>query len=136
MIDYVAREVENGRLLLLAEDGEEGLRRTRLQQGITDPAGDAALLLPYAKTTELLDQIANLVRRTGPTGWTEKELSSAKRKDMWSALLYAARIADYLEQEGRRHARPDPYDTWDDGFFPEVGSKRRSAVTRLGRNAV
>ena len=138
MIEYVAREMENGRFLLLTSDAEEGLYRTKLRCGITGTECDGALRLPFIKTDELCAQIGNLRRFYGTSGWTEKEVSGAVRKDMWSAVIYAARMVWYMERENHLAAARDFSDDpgGDDGFFPVTTSPRRHAVRRLGRGAV
>ena len=99
MLDYIERELENGNLQLLTPNSAAGLQAYKLRHGITGDEEDAALELPFLKTQELCGQIANLQKKYTTGGWVEAAISRRVNKDMWSALLYACRLAQRLEQE-------------------------------------
>ena len=111
MLDYIERELENGGLTLLTADVSEGARTFKLLHGIRDDERDAEIQLPYIKTGELCRQISNLRKKYTAGGWVEAEISGSIRKDMWSALLYAARMAQRLESESyyRRSRRENEW---------------------------
>ena len=99
MLDYIEREFENGNLRLLTADVAEGLRAYKLAHGIVDDLEDIKIQFPYLKTTGLCRQVANLQKKYTSTGWVEQGISRHIPKDMWSALLYACRMAQYLEKD-------------------------------------
>lgn len=99
MLDYIEREFENGNLRLLTADLAAGVKSYKLKNGIKDDTQDALIQFPYLKTNALCRQIANLQKKYTSTGWVEAEISKYIQKDMWSSLLYANRIAQYLEKD-------------------------------------
>ena len=99
MLDYIEREFENGNLRLLTPDLQAGVKAYKLKRGIKDDVQDAKIQFPYLKTNALCRQIANLQKKYTATGWIEQEISKYIPKDMWSSLLYASRIAQYLEKD-------------------------------------
>ena len=99
MLDYIEREFENGNLRLLTADLAAGVKSYKLKKGIKDDTQDALIQFPYLKTNALCRQIANLQKKYTSTGWVEAEISKYIPKDMWSSLLYANRIAQYLEKD-------------------------------------
>lgn len=99
MLDYIEREFENGNLRLLTADLAAGVKSFKLKKGIKDDTQDALIQFPYLKTNALCRQIANLQKKYTSTGWVEAEISKYIPKDMWSSLLYANRIAQYLEKD-------------------------------------
>lgn len=99
MLDYIEREFENGNLRLLTADLAAGVKSYKLKKGIKDDTQDALIQFPYLKTNSLCRQIANLQKKYTSTGWVEAEISKYIPKDMWSSLLYANRIAQYLEKD-------------------------------------
>lgn len=99
MLDYIEREFENGNLRLLTADLAAGVKAYKLKKGIKDDTQDALIQFPYLKTNALCRQIANLQKKYTSTGWVEAEISKYIPKDMWSSLLYANRIAQYLEKD-------------------------------------
>ena len=99
MLDYIEREFENGNLRLLTADLAAGVKSYKLKKGIKDDIQDALIQFPYLKTNALCRQIANLQKKYTSTGWVEAEISKYIPKDMWSSLLYANRIAQYLEKD-------------------------------------
>ena len=99
MLDYIEREFENGNLRLLTPDLAAGVQAYKLLHGIKDDTQDAKIQFPYLKTNALCRQISNLQKKYTATGWTEQAISRYIPKDMWSSLLYACRIAQYLEKD-------------------------------------
>ena len=98
MLDYIEREFENGNLCILTQNVYEGLQAYKLKHEIKDDLRDAEIQLPYSATNRLVRQIGNLQKKYGSVGWTEVQINRYIQKDMWSALLYACRIAQRLEK--------------------------------------
>lgn len=99
MLDYIEREFENGNLRLLTADLSEGVKAYKLKNGIKDDLQDAKIQFPYIKTNKLCRQIGNLQKKYTSTGWIEAAISRYIPKDEWSSLLYACRLAQYLEKD-------------------------------------
>ena len=99
MLDYIEREYENGNLTMLTANILEGTQNYKLRHKIKDASQDAKIQLPYIKTRELVRQIQNLKKQYNSIGWTEKAISQYIPKDMWSATLYANRLAQRREHE-------------------------------------
>ena len=99
MLDYMEREFENGNMRILTSDLQEGVKAYKLKHGIKQDAQDARIQFPYIKTRELCRQISNLKKKYVSTGWVEAEISRHIPKDMWSAFLYAGRLAQRLEKD-------------------------------------
>ena len=89
---------ENGNLRLLTQNLYEGLQAYKLKHDIKDDLRDQEIQLPYSATNRLARQISNLQKKYGAIGWTEQQINKYIQKDMWSALLYACRIAQRLEK--------------------------------------
>lgn len=149
MLDYIEREFENGNILLLTPNVYDGLQAYKLKHDIKHDLRDAEIQLPYSATTKLVRQITNLQKKYGTVGWTEVQINKYIQKDMWSALLYACRIAQRLEKS-ELYALNRRKNAWDEfakkyelpdspgGFgrnFERPGSGKRQ-LQRLGRMAV
>ena len=138
MLDYVERELENGNLQLLVANAGAGVAATKLALGITDDERNAELELPYRKTSELCRQIGNLQKRYTGGGWTEVAITKRIPKDMWSALLYACRLAQRLEQE-ELYGANSRYNDWSEllGSNPDYEPVLRPRYERrMGRLAL
>lgn len=142
MLDYIEREIENGRLKLLTPNIVEATKAYKLKHNITDDFQDMKIQHPYIKTNRLCQQIGNLQKRYTSLGWTEKEISASIPKDEWSALLYAARMAQRMEREelyyeNRANNEWEKYAEHykEGGGISNIPIKTR-AVKRLGRGAV
>ena len=98
MLDYIEREFENGNILLLTQNLYDGLQAYKLKHDIKDDLRDPEIQLPYSSTNKLTRQIANLQKKYGSVGWTEVQINKYIQKDMWSAFLYACRMAQRLEK--------------------------------------
>ena len=122
MLDYIEREFENGNLRLLTADLSEGVKAYKLKHGIKDDTQDAKIQFPYIKTNKLCRQIGNLQKKYTSTGWIEAAISKYIPKDEWSSLLYASRIAQYLEKD-QLYAQNRSESQW------EKEAKRMAAAT-------
>lgn len=98
MLDYIEREFENGHIRLLTQNVYEGLQAYKLKHDIKDDLRDREIQMPYSATNRLCREISNLQKKYGDVGWTEKQINKYIQKDLWSALLYACRIAQRLEK--------------------------------------
>ena len=98
MLDYIERQFENGNLRLLTSNIYEGLQAYKLKHDIKDDLRDVEIQAPYSATNRLCREISNLQKKYGAVGWTEVQINKYIQKDMWSALLYACRIAQRLEK--------------------------------------
>ena len=141
MLDYIEREFERGNLRLLTANLYEGLQAYKLKHDIKDDIRDREIQAPYGATNRLTRQIGNLQKKYGAVGWTEQQINKNVQKDMWSALLYACRIAQRLEKS-ELYAQNRRKNEWEelakkyDGFTGDyapnskMGKQRRSG--RLG----
>ena len=151
MLDYIEREFENGNIRLLTQNIYDGLQAYKLAHDIKNDLRDAEIQLPYSATTKLVQQISNLQKKYGTVGWTEVQINKYIQKDMWSALLYACRIAQRLEKS-ELYALNRRKNAWDE-FAKNYGNTERDAASipfehgssrggrqralqRLGRRAV
>lgn len=140
MLDYIEREFENGNLLLLTPNIYDGLQAYKLAHDIKHDLRDAEIQLPYSATNKLAKQITNLQKKYGTVGWTEVQINKYIQKDMWSALLYACRIAQRLEKS-ELYALNRRKNAWEDfakkyeGITGEYSVNPR-ANRRQGRMAV
>lgn len=137
MMDYVEREMENGNLRLLTANLSEGTKSYKLKNGIKDDLRDIEIQLPYIKTTELCKQISNLKKKKTTTGYVEKAILPSIPKDMWSATLYACRIAhriekDELYKQNQAYRNPWSKEARKPTKMPEYDIKPR-AIKRMGR---
>lgn len=98
MLDYIEREFENGNIRLLTSNIYEGMQAYKLKHEIKDDVSDREIQAPYSATNRLCREIGNLQKKYGAIGWTEQAINKYIQKDMWSALLYACRIAQRLEK--------------------------------------
>ena len=98
MLDYIEREFENGHIRLLTQNVYDGLQAYKLKHEIKDDLRDREIQMPYSATNRLCREISNLQKKYGDIGWTEKQINKYIQKDLWSALLYACRIAQRLEK--------------------------------------
>lgn len=99
MVRYAELEFEHRNVQLLVANLYDGIRAYKLLHHIKDDSLDPTIAIPYLKTRELCGQIANLIKKVSGTGLSEKRISNSIQRDMWSALKYALRYAQLLEQE-------------------------------------
>lgn len=140
MLDYITREFEHGNVGLLTTNVHDGTRAYKMAHNIKDDMQDVKIQHPYIKTKELCDQIANLRREKTGSGWTQKEINKHINKDLWSAMMYAARpikldedafIAAQNVRKGSYHEAAEHLDS----AITYAPVKTRS-VKRLGRGAI
>lgn len=99
MITYAQTEFTQGNVELLITNVLEGINAYKDYHNIKDDGADATIAVPYRKTLELCQQIANLQTVVGGTAIKEKRRSLAIQRDDWSALKYGLRLAQILEEE-------------------------------------
>lgn len=102
MIQYAQIEFEHGNVELLTTNVLDGVEAYKRKNGIKDEYGDARIALPYKKSAELGQQITNL--KTQVSGLTLKEVrrSTHIQRDIWSALKYALRYAQIIEDKNKK----------------------------------
>jgi hypothetical protein len=141
MLDYIEREFERGNLFLLTPNLYDGLQAYKLKHDIKDDLRDPQIQLPYSATNRLTQQIANLQKKYGTVGWTEQQINKYIQKDMWSALLYACRIAQRLEKselyaQNRRKSEWEElakkYDGLSGDYAPRSKTEKARRSGRLG----
>ena len=135
MLDYIEREFERGNVRLLTGNLYEGLKAYKLKHDIKDDLRDIEIQAPYSATTRLTKQIGNLQKKYGTVGWTEQQINKYIQKDMWSALLYACRIAQRLEKSelyyaNRRKSEWEELAQKYDGLTGEYSAMQRTAKNR------
>ena len=117
MLKYAQKEFESGNVKLLTSDTLDGVEQYKRKHNIKDNFMDGKIILPYKKTDELCAQIQNLTGKIVGTKIQEVRRSKAKQRDIWSALKYALRMAQLLEQNLVKinyRAKSD----WDEYFAP------------------
>jgi hypothetical protein len=99
MVRYMEIEFEHGNMRLLTQNVYDGVAAYKQAHRIKDDDLNASIAIPYIKTKEMCEQIANLVKK--PMGVTIKEqrVSNHIQRDMWSAFKYACRWASKLEYQ-------------------------------------
>lgn len=135
MLDYIEREFERGNIRLLTGNLYDGLKAYKLKHGIKDDLRDIEIQAPYSATTRLTKQVGNLQKKYGTVGWTEQQINKYIQKDMWSALLYACRIAQRLEKSelyyaNRRKSEWEELAKKYDGYTGEYSQIQRTNKNR------
>ena len=99
MVRYMELEFEHGNMRLLTGNVYEGVAAYKKIHGIKDDDMNGRIAIPYIKTKEMCEQIANLVKK--PMGVTIKEqrITTHIQRDMWSAFKYACRWISKLEYQ-------------------------------------
>ena len=97
MLRYAEVEWEQGNVLLLTSNINEGVLAYKRLHRIKDDLSDPSIAIPYLKSRELAGQIANLRKKPTGSGFKEERISRAINRDMWSATKYALRVAQRLE---------------------------------------
>lgn len=140
MLDYLTREFENGNVSTLITNVHEGTRAYKLAHNIKDDYQDVKIQHPYLKTKELGVQIANLRRKQTGSGWTQEEINKHINKDLWSALMYAARPIklDEAALVASQNRRKSSYQEAAEHVDSETvyAPVRTRSVKRLGRGAI
>lgn len=144
MLDYIEREFENGNLRLLTQNLFDGVQAYKLAHNIKDDLRDTEIQAPYSATNRLAQQISNLQKKYMAVGWTETQINKYIQKDMWSALLYACRIAQRLEKaelyytNRRKNEWEELAQKYDsiNGEYAAAQPKKRGRAWRSGRLGV
>ena len=138
MLRYAEIQFEQRNVRLLTANLREGIEAYKKAHLIKDDCSDAAIAAPYQKTKELVGQIQNLKKVPSGASMKVKRISKYIQKDSWSALEYALRLSQILEQETYLEARRRP-SGWDREFERikgraafEAGPARLRAFGRIG----
>lgn len=140
MLDYITREFEHGNVGLLTTNIHEGTKAYKMAHSIKDDTQDVKIQHPYLKTKELCGQIANLRRKKTGSGWTQEEINKHINKDLWSAMMYAARpikldedafMAAQNQQKSEYQQAAEKLDS-----AISYAPVRTRSVRRLGRGAI
>ena len=99
MIEYAEREWEHGNVQILTSDIQEGIKAYKLYHKIKTDEMDMYIAYPYSETRKLCGQISNLKKQISGIGFTEKRISNAIQRDLWSATKYALRVVKILEDK-------------------------------------
>ena len=97
MVIYAQLEFDQGRVRMLTTDMVEGVEQYRLKNRIKDTMQDVRIQQPYLTTNILVQQIQNLTTEVSGATVKEKRRSNAIPRDLWSAVKYAFRMANILE---------------------------------------
>lgn len=136
MIRYAELEFEHGNVLLLTTNVYEGVEAYKQAHGIKDDDMNEFIARPYMETKSLCGQITNLTKKVTGTGMGEQRISARIQRDKWSALKYALRYTQILEQkelEGRNRRPSD----WDEELarFAAMGEPAGGVSARGGIHA-
>ena len=99
MLRYAEIQFENQNVQLLTADYNTGIEAYKKLHRIKDDRSDGFIFKPYQKTQELIGQIQNLKKVVSGAGISERRISNKIQRDSWSALKYALRLAQKLEQK-------------------------------------
>ena len=123
MIRYAEIQFENQNVQILTADYNSGIEAYKKLHRLKDDKSDGIIFRPYQKTQELIGQIQNLKKVVSGAGFSERRISKRIQRDSWSALKYALRLAQKLEE--RYLARGERESEWEQYY--EKAHKR--AVT-------
>lgn len=141
MVQYAQLEFEQGNVHLLTSNLLDGLERYKEKYFIKDESANGAVLLPYKKTDKLCQQIMNLKAVVKGASFKEERKTRVVQRDIWSALKYALRFAQLLE-DGLKKERYKAQSTWKDaiekfsasGAMPNsTAATNRQALLKLRR---
>lgn len=113
MIEYAQNEFEKGYVELLTSNVLDGVEGYKNFHDIKDNSADALIAIPYKMTELLCQQIANLCTQTSGMTLKEKRKSKSIQRDIWSALKYALRMAQILEDQLKK-AKYKSQSSWSD----------------------
>lgn len=130
MVRYMEIEFEHGNMRLLTQNVYDGVAAYKQAHRIKDDDLNGRIAIPYIKTKEMCEQIANLVKK--PMGVTIKEqrVSHHIQRDMWSAFKYACRWASKLEYQELAMGF-ERKNEWEEEYMRQDGMKHLD--TRSGR---
>lgn len=98
MLRYAEIQFENQNVQLLTADYNSGIEMYKRLHRMKDDRADGVIFRPYQKTQELIGQIQNLKKVVSGAGVSERRISNKIQRDSWSALKYALRLAQRLEE--------------------------------------
>lgn len=98
MLRYAEIQFENQNVQILTADYNTGIDTYKKLHRIRDDRSDSFIFRPYQKTQELIGQIQNLKKVVSGAGISERRISNKIQRDSWSALKYALRLAQKLEE--------------------------------------
>lgn len=98
MIRNCELQFDNENVRLLTSEYRAGIDAYKQYHRIKDDNADYIIHKPYRKTDELVQQLQNLQKVPNANGVSEKRISKRIQRDSWSALKYALRLAQILEQ--------------------------------------
>lgn len=135
MIAYAQLEFEQGYIELLTGNILDGVEQYKLAHGIRDDKADARISLPYKKNEEMCGQIANL--QTKAAGLTVREVrkSQSIQRDIWSALKYALRFKQILEDDLKKEIYRRK-SSWSDAISGKVAATGAVQTQSAGNKAV
>lgn len=115
MIAYAQVEFEKGYVELLTSKTLDGVEAYKNLYDIKDVNLDGQIAAPYKQTDELVQEIQNLQTVVSGTTFKEKRKSSSIQRDRWSALKYALRMAQILENLLKKE-KYRPKSSWSDAI--------------------
>ena len=98
MIRNAELQFEHRNVELLTHNRNEGIAAYKKYHKIKDDYLDYMIDIPYKKSRSLCAQIQNLKKVPSGAGISEKRISKAIQRDIWSALKYALRLTQLLEK--------------------------------------
>lgn len=128
MIEYARSEFEQGNVELLEADMRGGLSAYKLYHNIKDEYSDGKIIAPYRKTQVLCEEIQNLKLDDSGVGKKEKRKSKAIQRDIWSALKYALRYSQVLEQDLKKETYKAK-SSWSTAIENYNASKHQASAT-------
>lgn len=137
MIQYAQHEFEHGNVELLTSNLYDGLETFKNYHDIKDDIKDAAIVKPYRFTEQLCQQITNLKAEVSGFTFKERRKSMQIQRDIWSALKYALRLAQYLENSLKKeHYTPKSEwaaiaQSYENGTIPSTPQTARQGATDI-----
>lgn len=131
MIKNAQNQFRYENVQLLTASMADGVEQYKRVHRIKDDRLNHKIAEPYRKTKELVSQIQNLREQPSGQGLTEHRISKYIQRDSWSALKYALRLAQILEQSNLQQKKKKPSD-WDAALakYRNAAPVRRIASAR------
>lgn len=130
MISYAQIDFEQENVELLIPNVFDGVEAYKQKHRIKDSRYDAQIAHPYRQCELLCQQISNLQTEVSGLSFKEKRKSKAIQRDIWSALKYALRMAQKLE-DGLKSENYRARSSWADRI-EEVMRKKAASGSRPG----
>ena len=130
MIRYAQAEFEQGNVELLVANILDGVEAYKDANGIKDNFSDARISAPYKACELLCQQISNLKTKVGGLTLKEVRKSMSIQRDVWSALKYALRMKQMLEDEMKKQKYRER-SSWTD----VIAAASMGAVTSVGNGS-